>query len=78
MEAGGPMRNEKHRIRQQSTGDEMIIEGQEYDPSNPQPKHLPNSNGQMQSAIGRELSDTSPYAKTHAERMRDKEQDEKV
>lgn len=33
------------------------------------PSHLPNSSSHLVSAIGRELSDDSPYAKTHSQRV---------
>lgn len=58
MEAGGPMRSGRPH------GSGQVIEGQ--DPAS----QLPNSDGQMFSALGRELSDQSPYAKSHAERTK--------
>lgn len=51
-------------MRGTRTRNEGQIEG--VDPSNP--PVLPESSGKMQSGIGAELSDDSPYAKSHAER----------
>lgn len=63
MEAGGPMRGGRGtRDRQRS---EQTIVGQDVGPHD-----LPHSSGHMMSAIGRELSDDSPYAKSHAERVK--------
>lgn len=44
------------------------------------PQNLPHSGGHMQSAIGKELSDDSPYTKSHAERTKSPESssDDKV
>lgn len=66
MEAGGPM-------QRRSRSDSQTIIGKD-------PDHLPHSAGHMMSAIGKELSDDSPYTKPHAERKRlDSEQEnEKV
>ncbi|QIW97571.1 hypothetical protein AMS68_003089 [Peltaster fructicola] len=55
LEAGGPM----HRSQQRS--DSSTIIGKD-------PEHLPHSGGNLMSSIGKELSDSSLYAKSHAER----------
>lgn len=69
MEAGGPMR------RTGSEGEGKVIDG--VDPTQAQ---LPQSESGMMSALGRELSDDGPYAKTHKERTKSQESsgDEKV
>ncbi|KAK0846676.1 hypothetical protein LTR03_006757 [Friedmanniomyces endolithicus] len=70
MEAGGPMRRtqtEKDRDTSHQNGG--TIHG--LDPEEQQgQRQLPQSGTQMMSSIGRELSDDSPYAKTHAERVK--------
>lgn len=79
MEAGGPMRSgksthlKKHSNEPSVKSDGQVIEGQ--DP-NRNAAQLLNSGGMMASALGKELSDTSPYAKTHAERMKSQSDDE--
>lgn len=77
MEAGGPMRNpkgDKHRRESQGT-----LVGQDPNASTAGGvKPLPNSSGHMMSAFGKELSDDSPYAKTHAERMQSNSDEEKA
>jgi len=69
MEAGGPMRGEG------SEGEGRVING--LDPMQTQ---TPQPGGGMMSALGKELSDDGPYAKTHKERTRSQESssDEKV
>lgn len=59
----GPLRdNAEEKIRRRTRTENMLI-GQD-------PTQMPNSGGALQSALGKELSDDSPYAKTHAERTR--------
>lgn len=53
--------------------DGQVIDGQDPNSNTAQ---LPNSGGVMFSALGKELSDASPYAKTHAERMKSHSDDE--
>lgn len=62
MEAGGPMRSEKKSREGPST-----IVGTD-------PNHLPHSGNPMMSAVGKELSDDSIYAKSHAERTKTNEE----
>jgi len=64
-EAGGPMRRDKQVDGQ--GGSNGTIEGQDPYAA---PPELPSSGSQITSAIGRELSDDSPYTKTHAERVK--------
>lgn len=71
MEAGGPMR--RTRVDQEldnHAGSAIAKESSAF----PQPSN------QLASAIGRELSDDSPYAKSHAERTKspDTSSDEKA
>ena len=75
-EAGGPMRRDKQLDGEGKANG--IIEGQ--DPYAKQPE-LPHSGSQIVSAFGQELSDDSPYTKTHAERVKSRSAsngDEKV
>jgi formate/nitrite transporter len=73
MEAGGPLRRtqtDRDRARQYM-GDGTTIVGQ--DPYGNGAQQCPmvaygHGNGQMMSALAKELSDASPWAKTHAER----------
>lgn len=69
MEAGGPMGRGKPN-RPSSSGTIMGTD----------PDHLPHSGANLQSSIGKELSDSSPYAQSHAERVKSGSQssDEKV
>lgn len=65
MEAGGPMRKKRSETPHTLIGKD--------------PDHLPHSGGHMMSSLGKELSDQSPYAKSHAERQKgEKGDDEKV
>lgn len=59
MEAGGPMRGER---------EQEVVNG--IDPMHAQ---LPQSGVGMMSALGKELSDDGPYAKTHKERTKSQE-----
>ncbi|TKA81194.1 hypothetical protein B0A55_02634 [Friedmanniomyces simplex] len=71
MEAGGPMRKsptEKKRDAQHQNGGTIV--GVDPEEEQQEQRQLPQSGSQMMSAIGRELSDDSPYAKTHAERVK--------
>lgn len=77
MEAGGPMRSGSGKDHKRHSEGTLIGR----DPNGDQKvghEDLPHSGGQMMSSLGRELSDTSPYAKTHAERMKSDSEDEKV
>ncbi|KAF1990482.1 hypothetical protein K402DRAFT_348643 [Aulographum hederae CBS 113979] len=80
MEAGGPMRDGAGTDHRRSRDDSTVIEGhdpEEYDGSGaPQRHHLPNSAGQMQSAVMRDLGDGTVYAKSYAERNGKGERDE--
>lgn len=89
MEIGGPMRNVKASHRKESDG--TLIGQDPYATSNgsqgaPQQQNqevdqlhqLPSPNGVMMSSFGKELSDSSPYAKTHAERTRSEQDEEKA
>lgn len=83
MEAGGPMRNPKsgkHDKNSESEGSTLI--GQDpykrEEAEGEQIKQLPHSGGQLVSGIGKEFNDDSPYAKTHAERMKSNEDEEKA
>lgn len=85
MEAGGPMRNgkdSKSKQRHQSEDGTLVgrdpYSGGEQTPPQDQHTQLPNSGARMVSALGKELSDSSPYAKTHAERTRSNDVEEKV
>nr|POF02576.1 putative formate transporter [Quercus suber] len=65
MEAGGPM---SRRTRPSAPA---AFKSGDQEPETiigTDPSHLPNSSGHLASGIGRELSDDSPYAKSHAER----------
>lgn len=68
MEAGGPMR------RSQRDGEGEVIKG-----LNPE-RELPHSGSNLKSGIAMDLSDESPYTKSHTERTRGMESssDEKV
>ncbi|GAB7355382.1 hypothetical protein MBLNU459_g5903t1 [Dothideomycetes sp. NU459] len=74
MEAGGPMRgnDDGTHLRKKGGDQGQLLEGQDPNAA----ATLPNSGGHMMSALGKELSDTSPYAKTHAERMKSQSDDE--
>ena len=61
MEAGGPMRRTKSKMDRGEANDTVM--GLE-------PGHLPHSGGHLMSSLGKELSDTSPYAQSHAERTK--------
>lgn len=62
MEAGGPMRSQRKSQQQP----EAII--------GTDPNHLPHSGNALASAVGKELSDDSIYAKSHAERTKTNEE----
>ena len=70
LEAGGPMRNIRSKGSREAP--DTII-GQD-------PKDLPHSGGHLQSGIGHELGDHTPFVMSHAERTKgtDTSSDEKV
>lgn len=69
MEAGGPMR--KGSGRSHNNGE--TLQGQ--DP-HANAQQLPQSSGHLMSGIGMELSDSSPYTKSHSERTKGQNDDE--
>jgi len=67
VEAGGPIRPaEKERGAPHTNEHSDVLIGTD-------PNHLPNSSGHLSSAIGKDLSDDSPYAKSHVERRKHSE-----
>lgn len=72
MEAGGPMRRTKSEQEKavKDGSDEGTIEGQDPYEGQQQTQTV-HSPGPVMSAIGHELSDSSPYAKTYAQRMKE-------
>ena len=81
MEAGGPMRNTKEPNQRDESQGTLIGQdpfAQSRTTGHDDIKHLPHPSGQMASALGKELSDHSRYAKTHAERMKTESEEEKV
>lgn len=62
LEAGGPMRGTATDDQADTTEGRKAIAKD--------PDAYPHSGGQLASAIGRELSDDGPYAKSHAERTK--------
>jgi len=86
MEAGGPMRSSKHKqalVTDGGSDAEKVIEGR--DPHALTNGHSAHSSGYMSpshgnghhpmSAFGKEMSDNSPYTKSHAERTGNKNGD---
>lgn len=70
MEAGGPMRSGPGRNHRYNSDANTVIEGQ--DPSADTPNGAvgsPMRSGHLMSSLAKDLSDNTPYAKTHAERM---------
>ena len=65
-QGGGPMSPDRSGKPKGDAGDSDTIHGQ--DPA--EHKASPRPVGMLMSGLGHELSDHSPYAKTHAERMR--------
>ncbi|KAK3075921.1 hypothetical protein LTR53_008433 [Teratosphaeriaceae sp. CCFEE 6253] len=79
MDVGGPMGNASDRGKH-SHGNDHTIDG--VDPAEQGLRQrLPQPGYQMMSALGKELSDDSPYVKKHAERVkqeRESSSEEKV
>lgn len=82
MEAGGPMRPDrkahKDSTARRTSDSETVIEGQDpqASPSNGTSSGYASpvsGGGHVVSAFHRELGDHTPYAKTHAERMSEKQ-----
>jgi hypothetical protein len=71
MEAGGPMRDSRHK-NSTATDAATVIEGRDPSPGSTSgyASHNGGGHGQLVSSLGRDLSDDSPYTKTHAERTR--------
>jgi len=71
MEAGGPMtkgRGVNHGVDNENM---ETLDGQD-------PNGLPNSQGSLQGGLGLELGDSTPYCKTHAERVQSKSSETKA
>lgn len=71
---GGPMRPGKGVDHHEGENDQTMIHG--HDPTDR--NALPHSAGHMMSGLGAELSDDSPYTKTHAERIRSESSEDKA
>jgi hypothetical protein len=72
MEVGGPMRHNRGHKESVGTDANTIIEGQDPHTNSYNGLHSTPSGGAWTSAFAKEFSDTSPYAKTHAERSQEK------
>ncbi|KAK4963973.1 hypothetical protein LTR28_004207, partial [Elasticomyces elasticus] len=79
VEAGGPMWRKKKGEREGQVT-EGLAPNDDEDGKLVGQDSLPHWGGQLTSGIGKELGDISPYAKTHAERMKggSSTEDEKV
>ncbi|KAK4990145.1 hypothetical protein LTR50_002775 [Elasticomyces elasticus] len=80
MEAGGPLWRKKKKGEREGQVTEGLAPNDDEDDKLVGQDSLPHSGAQLTSGIGKELGDISPYAKTHAERMKggSSTEDEKV
>jgi hypothetical protein len=73
MEVGGPIRGGMGHKESVATDSNTIIEGQDpHAHSSNSMSHSQSGGGGWTSAFAKEFSDSSPYAKTHAERTQEK------
>jgi hypothetical protein len=72
MEVGGPMRGNRGHKESIGTDANTIIEGRDPHANASNGLHSTHSGGAWTSAFTKEFSDSSPYAKTHAERTQAK------
>jgi hypothetical protein len=72
MEIGGPMRSNRRHNESVATDANTIVEGHDPSTNSSRGLHSIPSGGAWTSAFAKEFSDSSPYAKTHAERTQEK------